>query len=338
MKIAVCIKRVPVMETKFAIAADGTRVDEAGLKYDVNDFDLWAIEAALQLKEKNNNAGEVVVISLGPDTAQEQIRKALAMGADRAVLITDPALHGTDMWATGHVLAQALTKLQYDLVLAGSQSSDAGGGMIYGIIAAELGLTQVTWINEITVANGMVRGKRGSDVGFDIIEAPLPALASVTQTAHEPRYPTLPNIMKAKKKEIATWTLADVGVDAGQVGLGAARTTVTGTERPQTQRQTEVHKAENGAAAAQYIADFLERRKLIARRANREDLREAFLSLTPAGRDIYNDLAPSALEFARKMMETVEPADRAALGRALNKLTERAAQIAADIAKGGNPG
>jgi electron transfer flavoprotein beta subunit len=135
--------------------------------------------------------------------------------------------------------------------------------MIYGIIAAELDLPQVTWINEITVANGVVRGKRGSDVGFDIIEAPLPALASVTQTAHEPRYPTLPNIMKAKKKEIATWTLADVGVDAGQVGLGAARTTVTGSERPQTQRQTEVYKPENGAAAAQYIADFLERRKLI---------------------------------------------------------------------------
>lgn len=262
MNIVVLTKLVPDTTADKRLTSDGT-LDRASVPVVLNPWDEFAIEEALRIKEAAGG-GEVVLLLMAPEQgAQEAIRKALAMGADRAVLITDPALHGTDMWATGHVLAQALKKLTYDLVLAGSQSSDAGGGMIYGIIAAELGLPQVTWINEITVANGVVRGKRGSDVGFDIIEAPLPALASVTQTAHEPRYPTLPNIMKAKKKEIATWTLADLGVDAGQVGLGAAKTTVTGAERPQTQRQTELYKPENGAAAAQYIADFLERRKLI---------------------------------------------------------------------------
>jgi electron transfer flavoprotein beta subunit len=262
LNIVVLTKLVPDTTADKRLSADGT-LDRASIPVVLNPWDEFAIEEALRIKEAAGG-GEVVLLVMAPEQgAQEAIRKALAMGADRAVLISDPALHGTDMWGTGHVLAGALKKLQYDLILSGSQSSDAGGGMIYGMIAAELGLPLVSWINEITVANGMVRGKRGSDVGYDVIEAPLPAIASVTQTAHEPRYPTLPNIMKAKKKEIAAWTLADVGVGTDQVGLGAARTAVTGSERPQTQRQTEVVKPASGDEAAKLIADFLERRKLI---------------------------------------------------------------------------
>lgn len=262
MNIVVLTKLVPDTTADKRLAADGT-LDRASVPVVLNPWDEFAIEEALRIREATGG-GEVVLLLMAPEPgAQEAIRKALAMGADRAVLITDPALHGSDMWATGHVLAQALKKLTYDLVLSGSQSSDAGGGMIYAMIAAALGLPLVSWINEITVEGNVLRGKRGSDVGYDVIEAALPALASVTQTAHEPRYPTLPNIMRAKRKEIATWTLADVGVEASQVGLGAARTTVTGSERPQTQRQTEVYKPASGDEAAKYIADYLERRKLI---------------------------------------------------------------------------
>ena len=171
------------------------------------------------------------------------------MGADRAVLISDPALHGSDIWATASVLAAALKTMQFDLVMFGSQSTDAGGGVVYNIIGEMLGLPAVTWINEIQVVDSKVRGKRGSDVGYDVVEAPLPAIASVTQTANEPRYPSLPGIMKAKRKEIATQSLSDLGVDTSQVGLAGAKTTVTGSERPQE--------------TAKAIADFLESRKLI---------------------------------------------------------------------------
>jgi electron transfer flavoprotein beta subunit len=193
----------------------------------------------------------------------ETIRKALAMGADRAVLVTDPVLHGTDMWGTASVLAAALKQMQFDMVMFGSQSTDAGGGMVYNIVGEMLGLPAVTWISSIEVVDGKVRGRRGSDVGFDVVEAPLPAIASLTQTANEPRYPSLPGIMKAKKKEVSNMALADLGVDASQLGLQGAKTTVTGQERPQTARQKQIVKAEDPAATAAAIADFLESKKFI---------------------------------------------------------------------------
>ena len=182
-------------------------------------WDEYAIEEALRIRENGDGSGEIVLLCMGPESSTETIRKGLAMGADRAVLVSDPALHGSDMWATASVLAAALKTQQFDLAMFGSQSTDAGGGMIYNIMGEMLGLPAVTWINEITVEGGKVRGKRGSDVGYDVVEAPLPAIASVTQTANEPRYPSLPGIMKAKKKEIAQLSLADLGVDTSQVGL-----------------------------------------------------------------------------------------------------------------------
>src|SRR5438477_8213119 len=200
---------------------------------------------------------------MGPYASTETSLKGLAMGADRAVLLTDPALHGSDMWATASVLASALKTLQYDLIMFGSQSTDAGGGVVYNIVGEILGLPAVTWINEIKVADGKVRGRRGSDVGYDVVEAPLPAIASVTQTANEPRYPSLPGIMKAKKKEIAMKGLSDVGIDPSQVGLAGAKTTITGSERPQTARQKQIVRAEDAETTAKLIADFLESRKLI---------------------------------------------------------------------------
>jgi electron transfer flavoprotein beta subunit len=255
------MKSVPDTTAEKRLLPDGT-LDRASVPAIINPWDEYAIEEALRIRE-GGGSGEIVLLCMGLENSTETIRKGLAMGADRAVLVTDPALHGTDMWATGMVLAQALKQMQFDLVMFGSQSTDAGGGMVYNIIAEMLGLPAVTWINEIEITGGKVRGKRGSDIGYDVVEAPLPALVSVTQTAHEPRYPSLPGIMKAKKKEIASKSLGDLSVDASQVGLAGAKTTVTGSERPQTARARQVLKAEDGATAAAAIADFLESRKLI---------------------------------------------------------------------------
>ena len=262
MNIVVLTKLVPDTTAEKRLAADNT-LDRASAPVVINPWDEYAIEEALRIKE-STGSGEVALLLMAPEQgAQEAIRKGLAMGADRAVLITDPALHGTDIWGTAYVLAQALKKLSYDMILCGSQSTDAGGGLVHGMIAAMLGLPKVTWINEIEAGNGIVRGRRASDVGFDVIEAQLPALVSVTQTGHEPRYPTLPNIMKAKRKEVLTWALADLGIAAGQVGQAGAKTAVLSSERPESRRETEVYKAAGGDEAARYIADYLERRKLL---------------------------------------------------------------------------
>ncbi|MDQ3706361.1 MAG: electron transfer flavoprotein subunit beta/FixA family protein [Chloroflexota bacterium] len=262
MNIVICMKSVPDTTAEKRLLPDGT-LDRASVAAVINPWDEYAIEEALRIRESGAATGEIVLLCMGPENSTETIRKGLAMGADRAVLVSDPALHGSDMWATARVLAAALKTLQFDIVMFGSQSTDAGGGIIYNAVAEMLGLPAVTWINEVSVQGGKVRGKRGSDVGYDVVEAPVPCVVSVTQTANEPRYPSLPGIMKAKKKEIANHNVASLGIDASEVGLSGARSQVTGTERPQTARANQVLKAEDPAATAAAIADFLESKKLI---------------------------------------------------------------------------
>lgn len=216
MKIAVCIKRVPVMETKFAIAADGTRVDEAGLKYDVNDFDLWAIEAALQLKEKNNNVGEVVAISLGPDAAQEQIRKALAMGADRGVLLQAPQIP-SDGLVIAKALAAELKDGGYDLVLFGRVAVDSLNQMTGPMVAELLGLPCVTNVFRLEVAGAAGKAERALEGASEVVEFPLPAVLSIDDGLNKERLPSLKGIMAAKKKPL----------EVKPAQLGEARVTVT---------------------------------------------------------------------------------------------------------------
>ncbi len=262
MNIVVCMKSVPDTTAEKRLLPDGT-LDRAAVSPVINPWDEFAIEEALRIREGGDGSGEIVLLCMGPENSAETIRKGLAMGADRAVLVTDPALHGSDYWATGQVLASALKGIQADLIMFGSLSSDGGGGVVYNIVAELLGLPALTWLTEVEVKDGKARGKRASDIGYDVVEAPLLAIVSVTQTAHEPRYPSLPGIMKAKKKEIATMTTGDLGIDASTVGLAGARTTVTGSERPQTARAKQVIKAEDPLSTAKAIADFLEQRKLI---------------------------------------------------------------------------
>ena len=175
MDIIVCMKSVPETTAEKRLLPDGT-LDRAVTAI-INPWDEYAIEEALRIRDANGGSGEIVLLCMGPEASPEVIRKGLAMGADRAILVTDPALHGSDMWATGKVLAEALKQAKYDLIMFGSQSTDAGGGLIYNVVAEMLGIPAVTWINEIEVTGGKIRGKRGSDAlkEFDAAVAAIPA-------------------------------------------------------------------------------------------------------------------------------------------------------------------
>lgn len=203
MKIAVLIKRVPDMDVRFKIATTGTSVDESGLKFDISDFDGYAVEAALQIKEKQADpaASEVVVISLGPDVVQETLRKAMSMGADRAVqLKCDTPLH--DSYAIATALAAELKGGSYDLVMFGRMSIDTAN-QATGTIAAELlGLPIITAISKLDLDGGRVKARRELEGAYELVECPMPAVVTIDEGIARPRYPSLKGIMAAKKKPL----------------------------------------------------------------------------------------------------------------------------------------
>ena len=200
MKIAVCIKRVPDMETRFKIAASGTAVDESGLKYDMSDFDGYAVETALQLNEKQG-PGETVVISLGPDVVQEQLRKALSMGADRAVQLKADKVPA-DGLAIARALAAELQGGGYGLILFGRQAVDSANATVGPMTAELLGLPCATAVSTLEIANGRATARRDLEGAAEIVEFPLPAVVSVDEGMPRARYPSLKGIMAAKKKPL----------------------------------------------------------------------------------------------------------------------------------------
>jgi electron transfer flavoprotein beta subunit len=202
VKIAVCIKRVPEMDVKFRIAPSGDAVDESGLKFDMSDFDGYAAEAAIQIKEKLG-AGEVVVISLGPDVVQETLRKALSMGADRAVQLRTDAVP-VDPWAIAEALAAELSSGGYDLVLFGRMSLDAANQSVAPMVAELVGVPCVTAVSSLDTTGGVVRARRELEGAAELVECPLPAVVSIDEGVARPRYPSLKGIMAAKKKPLET--------------------------------------------------------------------------------------------------------------------------------------
>jgi len=223
VKIAVCIKRVPDMETRFKIAASGTAVDEAGLKYDMSDFDGYAVETALQLNEKQG-PGETVVISLGPDVVQEQLRKALSMGADRAVQLKAERVPA-DGLAIARALAAELQGGGYDLILFGRQAVDSANATVGPMTAELLGLPCATAVSTLEIANGCATARRDLEGAAEIVEFPLPAVVSVDEGMPRARYPSLKGIMAAKKKplEVKTAQLGDVHVAIEKMELPPER-------------------------------------------------------------------------------------------------------------------
>ncbi|NBW64959.1 electron transfer flavoprotein beta subunit/FixA family protein [bacterium] len=202
MKIAVCIKRVPDMDVRFKIGANGTSVDEAGLKFDISDFDGYAVEAALQIKEKAN-AGEVVVISLGADNVQETLRKAMSMGADRAVQLKHDA-PVFDSFAIATALAAELSTGGYDLVMFGRMSIDTANQATGTMVAELLGLPIITAISKLDFDGGRVKARRELEGSYELVECPLPAIVTIDEGIARPRYPSLKGIMAAKKKPLET--------------------------------------------------------------------------------------------------------------------------------------
>src|SRR6266542_4940607 len=207
MKIAVCVKQVP--EGHRRIDPVSKRLDRSG-EGALNPFDAHAVEEALRLKEATGE-GEIVLLSMGPPKAQDALRKALAMGADRAVLVSDDAAAGADLVATSYALAKALEREGADLVLFGQQAGDSDGAVLAAAVADRLRLPVVSQAAEVTHADGKLTVKRQTEFGYDVIEAPLPAVVAVSDAINEPRYPSLKGIMGAKRKPQETLAAADVG-------------------------------------------------------------------------------------------------------------------------------
>jgi electron transfer flavoprotein beta subunit len=200
LKIAVCIKRVPDMDVRFRVAAGGMAVDETGLKFDISDFDGYAVEAALQIKERAGS-GEVVVISLGPDTVHETLRKAMSMGADRAVQLKHdaPVFDGSTI---AGALAAELKDGGYDLIMFGRMSIDTANQSVGPMVAELLGLPCITAISKLDFAGTTVKARRELEGAFELVECPLPAVVTIDEGIARPRYPSLKGIMSAKKKPL----------------------------------------------------------------------------------------------------------------------------------------
>ena len=258
MKIAVCVKQVPDATVHKRLDPATNRLDRSG-EGALNPTDVNAVEEALRLKEASG--GEVVVVSLGPEKAMDSLRKALAMGADRAVLVSDEAAAGSDLVATSRVLATALEREGADLVLFGQASSDGDGAVLWAAVSDRLRRPMVSQVAELTLDGGTVTGKRQTEFGYDVIAAPLPAVIAVSDAINEPRYPSLKGIMGAKSKPQEILSLADLGVDAGDVGEAGSHTAVR-TVAPPPAKSDQV-KFEDDGGGAERILDYLAEKRLI---------------------------------------------------------------------------
>src|SRR5438477_12510453 len=252
MKIAVCVKQVP--EGSRRIDPETKRLDRSG-EGALNPFDANAVEEALRLKDAGGE-GEVVLVSLGPPKALDALRKALAMGADRAVLIADDGAAGADLVATSKALAKALEREDAELILFGQQANDSDGAVLWAAVADRLRLPVVSQAAEMTHADGKLTVKRQTEFGYDVIETPTPAVIAVSDAVNEPRYPSLKGIMGAKSKPQETLSLADLGLDALD-----SRTEVYALHEPPARGES--RRIDDDGNGAQAIVDFLAEKRLV---------------------------------------------------------------------------
>jgi electron transfer flavoprotein beta subunit len=265
MNIVVLVKQVPdtAVERKLK-DADGT-LDRASVDGLINELDEYAIEEGLKIAEAQREAGneaEVTILTMGPEKATESIRKALSMGADKAVHLLDDGLAGSDALSTSYALAQVLGQTGFDLVICGSESTDARMGVMAAMLAERLGVPQVSLVSKVVDIDGSaIRARRVSDDGYLEVEASLPAVMSVVEKINEPRYPSFKGIMAAKKKPVQTMSLADAGIDPALVGLGgAASEVVDHAQRPPRQAGSVVKDEGDGGVK---VAEFLAAQKFI---------------------------------------------------------------------------
>jgi electron transfer flavoprotein beta subunit len=241
-------------------ASGGRRIDASSLRLDrsgeltISEFDTYAVEEALKLKESTGDV-EVMVVSMGPERAMDALRKALAMGADRAVLVSDDSLAGSDLLGTAKALAGALEREGADLVLFGQQSADGGGACLWSAVAEHLRRPVISQVSELALDGSTLTGKRQTEFGYDTIRAPLPAVIAVSDAINTPRYPSLKGIMGAKKKPQELLSAADVG------GAVEAGTTVVGLNAPPP--RGDARKIEDDGSAAEQIVEFLVEKRLV---------------------------------------------------------------------------
>ena len=261
MKMYVCIKQIPDPNTVVSKLDPNTkRLVRTGISLVLDPGDESTISAAIKIRDTIGDS-EVTVVSMGPASAQEAMRRALAMGADRAILVTDPALAGSDALGTARVLAAVLKKEEVDLVFCSTESTDGYSGMVPGGIAEFLNLPQLTFVREITIEGQKAIIKRVTMTGYQTVECPLPAVVTIASGSFEAIYPTMKGIMGAKKKPFTQLTLADLGIEASQVGEVGARERVMAIGQAEARAAGQVIKDEGNSAQA--IADFLQRYQLL---------------------------------------------------------------------------
>ncbi len=254
MKIVVTIKLVPDTNADKRIDPATKRLVRTGVDTVLNPFDEYALEAALQIRDALADGSTVTVFSMAPESGKEVVRKALAMGADDAAMLSDPALEGSDTVATAFAMSRALGSIGFDLILMGMQSTDAITGAVPGMLAEYLGVPGVTYARKLECDGSSVSAERETETGYQRVRAMLPALVSVTKSINQPRYPSLKGIMGAKKKEIRMLTAA---------GAEQSKTEVVALQAPPARAKGRVVTVADGAEGARVIVEFLRERKLV---------------------------------------------------------------------------
>ncbi len=254
MNIVVCVKQVPDTWSERTLRESDSTLDRDAADAVINEADEFAIEEGLRQAEAHG--GEVTILSMGPERATESIRKALSMGADKAVHLVDDALAGSDVLGTSAALAAVLGQIGFDLVILGAEATDARTGLVPAMLAERLGVPQLSYATMLQIDGDSITINRLADYGYDTVEAALPAVVSVVEKINEPRYPSFKGIMAAKKKPVQTMSVADIGIDASQVGLAnAACEVLSFAKRPPRQAGTIVtDDGDGGGKAAEYLA------------------------------------------------------------------------------------
>lgn len=255
MNVIVCMKQVPDTETVIKIAPDGKSIVTDDVKWVVNPYDELAVEEALKIKEKTK--GKVTIVSVGPQRCVEAIRTCLAMGADEGVLIDDPATEGSDALGIAKILAAAMKDIPYDLVMVGQRAVDDDMGIIGAALASCLDIPQVLLVSKVEIEDGKATCTRAIEGAALIIETALPAVLTAQRGLNEPRYASLPGIMKAKRKPLATKTIADIGIDASAVGANGAKAKILMLNNPPERTTGQIVDGETPEEKAEKLFDLL---------------------------------------------------------------------------------
>ena len=258
MNIVVCVKQVVDTEAQVKLDPSSWRVDRS-VTCILNPYDEYAVEEALRIKEAHG--GEVTALCMGPDTATDAVRKALAMGADKAVLVSDAALAGSDVQGTAYVLAEALKTLEWDLIIFGVRSTDGETGCVPAAVAERLGAPLLSSLAKVEVDGSKLTVNRETETGYVRYECPTPAVLSVIKGINEPRFPSMKGIMTAKTKPLDTKDAAALSLDAGQLGASGAKTRVLSGRSPEPRQAGE--KIEDDGTGAAKIVEYLTGKKLV---------------------------------------------------------------------------